>query len=184
MEGCHSIIVCLVQNKLTDNVLNFPTNAAIKCRLTLPPLEGTSYEPVYRNVFSPDEQVTVTCGEKYWITSPRHTSAVTTCTDSGEWTIRPVCKGKKTTGAWVLLTIINLVSTDLKCKIPFQRLHAAINARNMCILGMSTGGKKWYFMILQDTGVGQTTRAQMAATWPHAPEMGGDQIHFVKVWWS
>ncbi|XP_036971172.1 complement factor H-like isoform X4 [Acanthopagrus latus] len=69
-----------------------PMCEPIKCRLTLPPLEGTSYEPVYRNVFSPDEQVTVTCGEKYWITSPRHTSAVTTCTDSGEWTIRPVCK--------------------------------------------------------------------------------------------
>ncbi|KAM8746289.1 complement factor H-like isoform 2-T2 [Acanthopagrus schlegelii] len=69
-----------------------PKCQAIKCRLTLPPLEGTSYEPVYRNVFSPDEQVTVTCGEKYWITSPQHSSAVTTCADYGEWTIRPVCK--------------------------------------------------------------------------------------------
>ncbi|XP_073332113.1 complement factor H-like isoform X2 [Pagrus major] len=69
-----------------------PMCEPVKCRLTLPPLEGTSYEPAYRNVFTPDEQVTVTCGEKYWISNPRDTSAVTTCTATGDWTVRPVCK--------------------------------------------------------------------------------------------
>ncbi|XP_073331839.1 complement factor H-like [Pagrus major] len=69
-----------------------PVCELAKCRLTLPPLEGTSYEPAYRNVFTPDEQVTVTCGEKYWISNPRDTSAVTTCTATGDWTVRPVCK--------------------------------------------------------------------------------------------
>ncbi|XP_073332111.1 coagulation factor XIII B chain-like [Pagrus major] len=69
-----------------------PKCKALKCRLTLPPLEGTSYEPAFRNVFTPDEQVTVTCGEKYWISNPRDTSAVTTCTATGDWTVRPVCK--------------------------------------------------------------------------------------------
>ncbi|XP_039457419.1 complement factor H-related protein 4-like isoform X2 [Oreochromis aureus] len=64
----------------------------IKCELTLPPLPGTTYEPAYRNRFSPGEKVTVTCGERYWIVGTRTPSVETTCNEDGEWTVRPVCQ--------------------------------------------------------------------------------------------
>ncbi|XP_070688395.1 complement factor H-like [Pempheris klunzingeri] len=63
-----------------------------KCRLTLPPLEGTRYEPGFRNLFSPGETLRVICGERFWISNHRNTLAVTTCKDDGEWTVRPVCQ--------------------------------------------------------------------------------------------
>lgn len=78
-------------------MLYFPTYAAIKCTLTLPPLRGTSYDPPHRNVFLPGETLRVICGEKYWIVKPQDTSVVTTCNDNGQWSTRPVCQGKKTT---------------------------------------------------------------------------------------
>ena len=77
---------------LIDDVLHFPTNAAIKCRLLLTPGEGTSYGSVSRNVFLPGETLRVICGEKYGISNNQE-SAVTTCNEDGEWTIRPVCTG-------------------------------------------------------------------------------------------
>ena len=82
-------------NKLTDHLFHFPTNAAVTCRLTLPPMEGTTFEPVYRNVFSPGETVRVNCGPKYWISDHQSTSAVTTCQEDGEWSLRPICQGTK-----------------------------------------------------------------------------------------
>lgn len=75
-------------------MLCFPTNAALKCKLPSTPL-GTRYEPPYRNVFSPGDTIRVICGEKYGISNHRDPSAVTTCDDDGEWTLRPICLGIK-----------------------------------------------------------------------------------------
>ncbi|XP_070688393.1 complement factor H-related protein 2-like [Pempheris klunzingeri] len=72
--------------------LHTPVCEEIKCRLTLPPLEGTRYEPGFRNLFSPGETLRVICGERFWISNRRNTSAVTTCKDDGEWTVRPLCQ--------------------------------------------------------------------------------------------
>ncbi|XP_049443566.1 complement factor H-like isoform X17 [Epinephelus fuscoguttatus] len=69
-----------------------PACEEIKCKLTLPPVEGTRYEPTHRNLFSPGDTLRVICGEKYWISTSQDASAVTTCKDNGEWTIRPVCQ--------------------------------------------------------------------------------------------
>ncbi|KAM6938259.1 complement factor H-related protein 4-like [Lycodopsis pacificus] len=68
-----------------------PQCTTIRCRLTLPPQEGTTYEPS-RNVFSPGDTVRVMCGNKYWISYPRGTSAVITCQEEGDWTLHPVCQ--------------------------------------------------------------------------------------------
>ncbi|XP_040896644.1 complement factor H-like [Toxotes jaculatrix] len=69
-----------------------PACEPITCKLSLPPLEGTTYEPAYRNVFSPGDTVRVTCGDKHFISQPQKTSAESTCTEEGQWTIRPVCQ--------------------------------------------------------------------------------------------
>ncbi|KAL3976798.1 hypothetical protein ACER0C_020287 [Sarotherodon galilaeus] len=69
-----------------------PECEEIKCQLTLPPLRGTTYEPAYRNRFSPGETIRVTCEERYWIGGTRTISVETTCKEDGEWTVRPVCQ--------------------------------------------------------------------------------------------
>ncbi|KAF0041775.1 hypothetical protein F2P81_005307 [Scophthalmus maximus] len=69
-----------------------PDCELIKCKLSIPRLEGTRYEPANRNVFSVGDTIRVRCGERYWISDPRQTSAQTTCKDDGEWTVEPVCK--------------------------------------------------------------------------------------------
>ncbi|XP_034002044.1 complement factor H-like [Trematomus bernacchii] len=69
-----------------------PLCESITCKLQLPGLKGTSYEPAYRNTFLPGDQVTVTCEDKYWISRHQPTSVVTTCKEGGEWTIRPLCQ--------------------------------------------------------------------------------------------
>ncbi|KAF3835462.1 hypothetical protein F7725_028020 [Dissostichus mawsoni] len=69
-----------------------PLCEPITCKLQLPGLKGTSYEPAYRNTFSPGDEVTVNCGDKYWISRDQQASVVTTCKEDGEWTIRPVCQ--------------------------------------------------------------------------------------------
>uniref|UniRef100_H3D461 Sushi domain-containing protein n=1 Tax=Tetraodon nigroviridis TaxID=99883 RepID=H3D461_TETNG len=63
-----------------------------KCRVELPPLEGTTYASTLKNVYYPGETLNVTCGEGFWISSPQDTFAETTCDDDGQWTIRPVCQ--------------------------------------------------------------------------------------------
>lgn len=70
-----------------------PTNAEVRCRLTLPPLEGTMYEPTDRSVFSSGDTVRVTCGSGHWISNPQNTSAVITCNDDGDWSVEPECQG-------------------------------------------------------------------------------------------
>ncbi|KAL7396850.1 hypothetical protein ABVT39_012608 [Epinephelus coioides] len=69
-----------------------PACESIKCKLTLPPVEGTRYEPTHRTLFLRGDTLRVICGEKYWISTPQDASAVTTCKDDGEWTIRPICQ--------------------------------------------------------------------------------------------
>ncbi|XP_028442492.1 complement factor H isoform X2 [Perca flavescens] len=65
-----------------------PACEPIKCKLK-PPVEGTRYESS-KNVFLPGERLRVICGEKFGIFNNQQ-SAVTTCNEDGEWTIRPVC---------------------------------------------------------------------------------------------
>ncbi|KAM7011939.1 complement factor H-like [Tautogolabrus adspersus] len=62
-----------------------------RCKLPLTTLEGTRYD-TSRNVFSPGDTVTTSCGNKYWISTPQSTSAVSTCNDDGEWDLTPVCQ--------------------------------------------------------------------------------------------
>ncbi|XP_054458904.1 complement factor H-like [Anoplopoma fimbria] len=69
-----------------------PACEPITCRLTLPPLEGTRYDPSFRSSFSPGDTVRVICGEKYWVSTRQDTTAVNTCQENGEWTFTPVCQ--------------------------------------------------------------------------------------------
>ncbi|XP_072770810.1 complement factor H-like isoform X2 [Nerophis lumbriciformis] len=69
-----------------------PSCDVVKCKVTLPSIEGTSYESDSKNVFTPGDKIKVTCGQNYWILNSRQTSAVSTCQDNGKWTIRPVCQ--------------------------------------------------------------------------------------------
>ncbi|XP_054459524.1 complement factor H-like isoform X2 [Anoplopoma fimbria] len=69
-----------------------PACELITCRLTLPPLEGTRYDPSSKNKFSPGDTVRVICGEKYWVSTRQDTTAVNTCQGNGEWTFTPVCQ--------------------------------------------------------------------------------------------
>ncbi|XP_061739791.1 complement factor H-like isoform X1 [Nerophis ophidion] len=69
-----------------------PSCEVVKCKVTLPSIEGTSYEPDSMNVFIPGDKVKVTCGQNFWILNSRQTSVVSTCQENGKWTIRPVCQ--------------------------------------------------------------------------------------------
>ncbi|XP_078141907.1 complement factor H-like isoform X2 [Centroberyx gerrardi] len=69
-----------------------PLCEPIKCRLTLPPIAGTSYEPNSRSVFSPGDTVTVTCAETFWIFTRADTVKEVTCKDDGTWDESPVCQ--------------------------------------------------------------------------------------------
>ncbi|KAM3619649.1 uncharacterized protein V6R79_011246 [Siganus canaliculatus] len=69
-----------------------PMCERIKCRLELPALAGTVYDPPFKNVFLPDEEVRVTCASKYYISKPQFESLTSTCQDNGEWTVRPICE--------------------------------------------------------------------------------------------
>ncbi|XP_061884508.1 complement factor H [Entelurus aequoreus] len=69
-----------------------PSCEVVKCKVTLPSIEGTSYESDSKNVFIPGDKIKVTCGQNYWILNSQQTSAVSTCQENGKWTIRPVCQ--------------------------------------------------------------------------------------------
>uniref|UniRef100_A0A087XBL6 Sushi domain-containing protein n=1 Tax=Poecilia formosa TaxID=48698 RepID=A0A087XBL6_POEFO len=65
-------------SKLTINDI-CPIIPAIKCDLALASIPGTTYDPSYKNMFSPGETVRVTCGEKHWILDMQTTVADVTC---------------------------------------------------------------------------------------------------------
>ncbi|XP_054645337.1 complement factor H-like isoform X2 [Dunckerocampus dactyliophorus] len=69
-----------------------PSCELIKCKVTLPTIDGTSYEPAFKSLFIPGETINVTCGQNYWISNTQQTSAVSSCQDNGKWTIRPICQ--------------------------------------------------------------------------------------------
>ncbi|XP_053287467.1 complement factor H [Pleuronectes platessa] len=62
------------------------------CKLHLPPLDGTEYDPSSKNVFSPGDTVTVTCGQRHWISDQLQTSTLVSCKGDGQWSLRPVCQ--------------------------------------------------------------------------------------------
>ncbi|XP_041646754.1 complement factor H-like [Cheilinus undulatus] len=68
-----------------------PVCEPTKCTLSLSRITGTTYDTT-KNRFSPDETVRVRCSDAYWISTPQTTSIVSTCTESGEWDILPVCQ--------------------------------------------------------------------------------------------
>ncbi|XP_041646756.1 complement factor H-like isoform X2 [Cheilinus undulatus] len=68
-----------------------PVCEPTKCKLSLSHLTGTTYDTT-KKIFLPDETVGVTCNDTYWISTPQTTSIVSTCTESGEWDILPVCQ--------------------------------------------------------------------------------------------
>ncbi|XP_031641398.1 complement factor H isoform X2 [Oncorhynchus kisutch] len=57
----------------------------VKCNLSLPPTRGTSYTPADRNLFLPDERVTVTCDSGFWNFFSRQTENTITCKEDGKW---------------------------------------------------------------------------------------------------
>ncbi|XP_077390748.1 complement factor H-like [Festucalex cinctus] len=69
-----------------------PECEPVKCKVSLPALGGTRYEPADTSLFSPGARLTVTCGDSYWISTPRQMSAVSRCKNDGEWSIRPICQ--------------------------------------------------------------------------------------------
>ncbi|XP_039984433.1 complement factor H-like [Xiphias gladius] len=69
-----------------------PSCEPIRCKIILPPTDGTTYEPDFKNVFSPGDLLKVSCGAKYWISNVQDTSAEVTCQEDGEWSTRPLCK--------------------------------------------------------------------------------------------
>lgn len=133
-----------------DSPASFPNTAATKCTLQLPPLEGTTYLPSFKTVFVPGETLSVTCGEKFWISSAQDTFAETTCNDEGQWTISPVCKGTESQhwDCCVVFMVPEPVMADLNSKLKsllFQRLCAEINASLMSEDGTCGGASasKW-----------------------------------------
>ncbi|XP_062280740.1 complement factor H-like isoform X3 [Scomber scombrus] len=67
-----------------------PLCEPIKCKVDR--LEGTRFDPPYKNLFSPGETVRVICDKKYWVSTPQEVSATPTCLNDGEWTFRPICQ--------------------------------------------------------------------------------------------
>ncbi|XP_047443628.1 complement factor H-like isoform X2 [Mugil cephalus] len=62
------------------------------CKVKVPPLVGTRYEPSGKSVFSPGERVRVICAEKYFIFNRQTASAEILCNDMGSWEHRPLCE--------------------------------------------------------------------------------------------
>ncbi|XP_043986327.1 complement factor H-like isoform X3 [Gambusia affinis] len=69
-----------------------PACILIKCELPLASIPGTTYNPPYKNLFSPGEKVRVSCGEKYWILDTKTTVADFTCGINGNWNTDIVCQ--------------------------------------------------------------------------------------------
>ncbi|NP_001117882.1 complement factor H precursor [Oncorhynchus mykiss] len=73
--------------KMVNSANWSPTPACeeVRCKLSLPPTRGTSYRPADRNLFLPDERVTVTCASGFWNSISRQTENTMTCKEDGKW---------------------------------------------------------------------------------------------------
>ncbi|XP_019734871.1 complement factor H-like, partial [Hippocampus comes] len=69
-----------------------PACELIKCKVSLPPIDGTSYKPAHTSLFTPGATLNVTCGARHWISTTQQISAVSTCKNDGKWSIRPICQ--------------------------------------------------------------------------------------------
>ncbi|XP_062251961.1 complement factor H-like isoform X1 [Platichthys flesus] len=69
-----------------------PECEPITCKLQLPPLDGTEYDPSYKSVFSLGDTVTVRCAESHWISDKLQRSTVVSCKMDGQWSLSPVCQ--------------------------------------------------------------------------------------------
>ncbi|XP_071202473.1 complement factor H-related protein 1-like isoform X2 [Salvelinus alpinus] len=69
-----------------------PECEELKCTLSLPPTRGTSYTPADRNLFLPDERVTVTCTSGFWNSFSRQTENTITCKEDGQWSSSTDCE--------------------------------------------------------------------------------------------
>ncbi|XP_014846401.1 PREDICTED: complement factor H-like [Poecilia mexicana] len=88
---CEGMNSASPSSKLTINDI-CPIIPAIKCDLALASIPGTTYDPSYKNMFSPGETVRVTCGEKHWILDMQTTVADVTCGIRGDWDTSPICQ--------------------------------------------------------------------------------------------
>lgn len=79
--------------ELTTNLCTIRSVAVIKCKLSLPPIDGTSYKPPHMSLFTPGATLNVTCGARHWISTRQQISAVSTCKNDGKWSITPICQG-------------------------------------------------------------------------------------------
>ncbi|XP_055364106.1 complement factor H-like isoform X2 [Betta splendens] len=108
----------------------------IKCKLKLPPLEGTSYTPEYTNLFLPGDSVTVRCGDRYGITDRQVETADVLCKKDGEWEIQPVCREviclkqaphvRQWYDMWRRAVIHDMV--DYYCESGYQKPHGVTRA--------------------------------------------------------
>ncbi|XP_045543844.1 coagulation factor XIII B chain isoform X2 [Salmo salar] len=84
-----------IEVECNDGEINYPFPKCIafaKCKLSLPPTRGTSYTPAGRNLFSPDERVTVTCTSGFWIFFLHQTENTIQCKEDGKWSSSTDCE--------------------------------------------------------------------------------------------
>ncbi|CAB1323858.1 unnamed protein product, partial [Coregonus sp. 'balchen'] len=79
--------------KMVNRAIWSPTPECeeVKCSLSLPPTRGISYTPAGRNLFLPDERVTVTCASGFWIFSKK-SEQIVTCKEDGKWSSSTDCE--------------------------------------------------------------------------------------------
>ncbi|XP_041696461.1 complement factor H isoform X1 [Coregonus clupeaformis] len=79
--------------KMVNRAIWSPTPECeeVKCSLSLTPTRGTSYTPAGRNLFLPDERVTVTCASGFWIFTKTSEQTVT-CKEDGKWSSFTDCE--------------------------------------------------------------------------------------------
>nr|XP_046156060.1 coagulation factor XIII B chain-like [Oncorhynchus gorbuscha] len=80
--------------KMVNSANWSPTPACeeVRCKLSLPPTRGTSYTPADRNLFLPDERLTVTCDSGFWNIFSRQTENTITCKEDGKWSSSTDCE--------------------------------------------------------------------------------------------
>lgn len=62
------------------------------CKVSARRVDGTTYSPQNKIIFTPDEIVTVTCRSTMWVKNKSNQTAELTCLGTGEWNFSPVCR--------------------------------------------------------------------------------------------